>query len=144
VDRFIPELKAMRIRWIVILQGMEDWNMLANDYLIDRLAERAEGIMVIMRIDRQVGAMNWQRLGWVVARYRERGVRYFHIFNEPNVIEEWGTRESPTPEQFVAYWIQAAEVIAANGGSPGFAPMSPREMIPISFSFKPRSKNSNA
>jgi hypothetical protein len=126
VDRFIPELKAMKIRWVVILQGMEDWNMIANDYLIDRLAERAEGIMVVMRIDRQVGAMDWQRLGWIVARYRERGVRYFQIYNEPNAQDEWSTRESPTPERFVAYWIQAAEVIAANGGLPGFAPMSPQ------------------
>jgi hypothetical protein len=126
VDRFVPELKAMRIRWVVIVQGMDDWNILANDYLIDRLAERAEGLMVVMRIDRQVGAMDWQRLGWIVARYRERGVRYVQIYNEPNLIEEWGARESPTPEQFVAYWIQAAEVVAANGGLPGFAPMSPQ------------------
>ena len=51
VDRFIPELKAMKIRWLVVLQGMDDWNMIANDYLIDRL--NAEGIMVVMRIDRQ-------------------------------------------------------------------------------------------
>jgi len=126
IDRFIPELKAMKIRWIVVVQGMEDWNMLANDYLIDRLAERAEGIQVVLRIDRQVGAMDWQRLGWIVARYRERGVRYVQIFNEPNLIEEWGTRDAPTPQQFVAYWVQAAEVIAANGGLPGFAPMSPQ------------------
>jgi hypothetical protein len=70
--------------------------------------------------------MDWRRLGWIVARYRERGVRYFQIFNEPNLIEEWGPRDAPTPEQFVAYWIQAAEVIAANGGFPGFAPMSPQ------------------
>jgi len=124
VDRFIPELTAMKIRWVVIVQGMEDWNMLANDYLIDRL--NAEGIMVIMRIDRQVGPMDWQRLGWIVARYRERGVRYFQIYNEPNLIEEWSARESPTPEQFDAYWIQATEVIAANGGFPGFTPMSPQ------------------
>lgn len=126
IDRFIPELTALQIRWIVILQGMHDWDMIANDYLIDRLAERAERILIVMRIDRQVGAMDWQRLGWIVARYRERGVRYFQIFNEPNLIEEWGTRESPTPEQFVAHWVQAAEVIAANGGFPGFAPMSPQ------------------
>jgi len=124
VDRFIPELTALRIRWVVILQGMHDWDMLANDYLIDRLS--AEGIVIVMRIDRQVGAMDWRRLGWIVARYRERGVRYFQIFNEPNLIEEWGTGDAPTPEQFVAYWIQAAEVIAANGGFPGFAPMSPQ------------------
>ena len=127
VDRFIPELKAMKIRWLVVLQGMDDWNMIANDYLIDRL--NAEGIMVVMRIDRLVGTMDWPRLGWIVARYRERGVRYFQIYNEPNAQEEWGTRDAfrrPTPEQFVAYWIQGAEVVAANGGFPGFAPMSPQ------------------
>ena len=124
VDRFVPELGAMKIRWLVILQGMEDWNMIANDYLIDQLLQA--GIMPIVRIDRQVGKMDWGRLGWIVARYRERGVRYFQLFNEPNAIEEWGTSESPTPEQFVAYWIQGAEVIAANGGFPGFAPMSPQ------------------
>jgi len=124
VDRFVPELNAMKIRWLVILQGMEDWNMVANDYLIDQLLKA--GIMPIVRIDRQVGKMDWGRLGWIVARYRERGVRYFQLFNEPNALEEWGTSESPTPERLVAYWIQGAEVIAANGGFPGFAPMSPQ------------------
>ncbi|CAG0977675.1 hypothetical protein ANRL3_01919 [Anaerolineae bacterium] len=124
VDRFIPELKAMKIRWLVVLQGMNDWDLVTNDYLIDRL--NAEGITVVMRIDRQVGKMDWQRLGWIVARYRERGVRYIQLYNEPNVLEEWNTSDPPTPEQFIAYWIQGAEVIAANGGFPGFAPMSPQ------------------
>ena len=125
VDRFIPELAAMRIRWLVILQGMSDWDLVANDYLVAQLV--AAGIMPIMRIDRQVGPMDWQRLGWIVARYRERGVRYFQIYNEPNVDEEWGTDASHSPERFVGYWIQAAEVVAANGGLPGFAPMSPQK-----------------
>lgn len=124
VDRFIPELKTMKIRWLVVLQGMNDWDCVANDYLIDRL--NAEGIAVVMRIDRQVGKMDWQRLGWIVARYRERGVRYFQLYNEPNAIEEWGNSDPATPEQFIAYWIQGAEVIAANGGFSGFAPMSPQ------------------
>ena len=124
VDRFVPELNAMKIRWVVILQGMNDWDMVANDYLIDRL--NAEGIQVVMRIDRQVGPMDWGRLGWIVARYRERGVRYFQIFNEPNADDEWCTATPHTPEQLVSYWIQAAEVVAANGGLPGLAPMSPQ------------------
>lgn len=124
VDRFVPELVAMQIRWLVVLQGMDDWNMIANDYLIERLI--AVGIMPILRIDRQVGEMNWARLGWIVARYRERGVRYFQVFNEPNAPEEWNTGGGYTPERFVAYWIQAADVVAANGGFPGFAPMSPQ------------------
>lgn len=103
VDRFVLELRAMKIRWLVILQGMNDWDLVANDYLIDRL--NAEGIMVVMRIDRQVGKMDWQRLGWIVARDRERGVRYFQIYNEPNAIEEWGAPHEapPTPERFVSY-----------------------------------------
>ena len=81
VDRFVPELVAMKIRWLVILQGMDDWNMIANDYLIDQLLQA--GIMPIVRIDRQVGKMDWGRLGWIVARYRERGVRYFQLFRAP-------------------------------------------------------------
>ncbi len=124
VDRFVPELTAMKIRWLVILQGMNDWDLIANDYLIDRL--NAEGIRTVMRIDRRIGAMDGKRLGWIIARYRERGVRYFQVFNEPNANEEWSTDAPHTPEQFATYWIQAAEVIAANGGLPGFAPMSPQ------------------
>lgn len=125
VDRFIPELSALRIRWLVILQGMNDWDLIANDYLVQQLV--AEGIVPIMRIDRQVGPMDWQRLGWVVARYRERGVRYFQIYNEPNADDEWGTEAPHSPERFIAYWIQAAEVVAANGGLPGLAPVSPQK-----------------
>ena len=125
VDRFIPELAAMKIRWLVVLQGMNDWDLVANDYLIQRLM--AEGITPIMRIDRQVGPMDWQRLGWIIARNRERGVHYFQIYNEPNVDDEWGVETLHSPERYVAYWIQAAEVVAANGGLPGFAPVSPQK-----------------
>ena len=124
VERFIPELVAMRIRWVVILQGVNDWDLVANDFLVGQLI--AAGIMPIMRIDRQVGAMDYRRLGWIIARYRERGVRYFQIFNEPNLDDEWGTEPPHTPERFSSYWIQAAEVVAANGGLPGLAPMSPK------------------
>lgn len=124
VDRFVPELVAMKIRWLVVLQGMNDWDLIANDYLIDRL--NAEGIMVVMRIDRPIGKVDSARLGWIVVRYRERGVRYFQVFNEPNADDEWSADTAHTPEQFVSYWTAAAEVVAANGGLPGFAPMSPQ------------------
>ena len=124
IDRFIPELTAMRIRWVVILQGMNDWDMVANDYLVDQL--NAAGIMPVMRLVGEVGDMDYRRLGWIVARYRERGVRYFQVFNEPNAESEWSAPAPHTPERFALYWVQAAEVVAANGGLPGFSPMSPR------------------
>jgi len=124
VDRFVPELIAMRISWVVLLQGMNDWDIIANDYLIECLI--SQGIVPVMRIDRPVGMMDYARLGWIVARYRDRGVRYFQIFNEPNVKEEWSSDRAYSPEGFVEYWVPAAEVIAANGGFPGFSPMSPQ------------------
>jgi hypothetical protein len=124
VDRFVPELLALRIRWLVILQGLNDWDIIANDYLIDQL-NRA-GIVPIIRIEGQVGKMDWARVGWVVARYRERGARYFQIFNEPNLKEEWSDPGPRTPERFAAFWAQGAQVVAANGGLPGLAPMSPQ------------------
>ena len=124
IDRFIPELTAMRIRWVVILQGMNDWDMVANDYLVDKL--NAAGIMPVMRLVSEVGEVDYRRLGWIVARYRERGVRYFQVFNEPNAESEWSAPVPHTPERFALYWVQAAEVVAANGGLPGFTPMSPR------------------
>ncbi len=124
VDRFVPELVAMRIRWVVVLPGMNDWDLVANDYLVERL--RAAGIMPILRIVRQVGELDYRRLGWVVARYRDKGVRFFQVFNEPNIGEEWGNPALQSPEQFTMYWARAAEVVAGNGGLPGFAPMSPK------------------
>lgn len=124
IDRFIPELTAMRIRWVVILQGMNDWDMVANDYLVDQL--NAAGIMPVMRLVGEVGEVDYRRLGWIVARYRERGVRYFQVFNEPNAESEWSAPAPHTPERFALYWVQAAEVVAANGGLPGFSAMSPR------------------
>ena len=43
----------MQIRWVVILQGMNDWDMVANDYLVDQL--NAVGIMPVMRLVSEVG-----------------------------------------------------------------------------------------
>lgn len=124
VDRFVPELVALRVRWVVILQGLNDWDIVGNDYLLQRLREA--GIVPVVRIEGQVGKLDWRRLGWVVARYREQGVRYFQIYNEPNLEEEWSAPGERSPERFAEWWAQGAQVVAANGGLPGFSPMAPR------------------
>lgn len=123
VDRFVPELVAMRIRWLVILQGVEDWNLASNDYLVERLNEA--GIIPVMRIEARVGALDLERLRQIVIHYRGKGVHYFQIFNEPNAREEWSGADYPTPELFLRYWIPAAEIVAQNGGLPGLAPLMP-------------------
>lgn len=123
VDRFVPELKAMKIRWLVILQGVEDWHLHSNDYLVERLNDA--GIVPLMRIEARVGALDLEKLRRVVVHYRARGVQYFQVFNEPNAQQEWSGVEHPTPELFLQHWIPAAEIVAQNGGLPGLAPLIP-------------------
>lgn len=123
VDRFVPELAAMKIRWLVILQGVEDWDLTANDYLVERL--NAGGIIPVMRIEARIGALDLERWRRIVTHYRAKGVRYFQLFNEPNIREEWAGREYPSVEMFIQYWIPAAEIVAQQGGLPGLAPLSP-------------------
>lgn len=125
IDRFVPELRAMHIHWLVILQGTEEWDLDANDYLVEQLL--SERIVPVMRIEARVGALDLGRLNRVVEHYRAKGARYFQLFNEPNVPEEWSTQGPRTPEEFIRYWIPAAEVVARNGGLPGLAPLSPNQ-----------------
>jgi len=123
IDRFVPELVAMRMQWVVVLQGLDEWNLTANDYLIDRLNDA--GIVPVMRIDAQVGALNLERLRLVVQHYRARGVRYYQIYNEPNFRAEWADKSDVNASQFIAQWLPAAQVVAENGGLPGLAPLAP-------------------
>ena len=121
VNRFIPELVALKIRWLLILQGMEDWNLTANDYLVDELNEA--GIVSVIRLEMKVGQVDRAKVERVIAHYRAKGVRYFQIFNEPNVREEWAHGQMPAPEEFMRHWIPIAELVAQHGGLPGLAPL---------------------
>lgn len=123
IDRFVPELIAMNVHWVVVLQGLDEWNLDANDYLIDQL--NAAGIVPVMRIEAQVGAMNLERLRLVVQHYRARGVRYYQIYNEPNFRAEWADKKQVNAFAFVEQWLPAAQVVAENGGLPGLAPLAP-------------------
>jgi hypothetical protein len=123
VDRFVPELVAMHIKWLTIIQGLEDYELDGNVYLVQRLMQ--SGIMPVMRIEARIGAMDLQRFRRVVERYRALGVSYFQIFNEPNLPQEWVDERIESPERFGALWQQAAEIVVAADGFPGLAAMSP-------------------
>jgi hypothetical protein len=123
VDRFVPELVAMHIKWLTIIQGLEDYELDGNVYLVQRLIQ--SGIMPVVRIEARIGALDLQRFRRVVERYRELGVFYFQIFNEPNLPQEWADGRIESPERFGALWQTAAEVVVAANGFPGIAGMSP-------------------
>jgi hypothetical protein len=123
VDRFVPELLAMRIKWVVFLNGLDDYDLYANDYLVQQLTRH--NVEPVLRVEARVGPLDLRRLRNLVTHYWRLGVRYFQVFNEPNLDREWGAGLPHTPARFVQYWLPAARVVVQQGGYVGLAPMSP-------------------
>jgi hypothetical protein len=121
VDRFVGELQAMKIKWAVVLNGGTDSGR--NDYLVERLTEA--GIMPIMRIYTPgVQPIPPDELEALVRHYREKGVYYFQIFNEPNLRVENGGSD-PDVNRYLDHWIPAARAVVRAGGLPGLGALSP-------------------
>ena len=123
VTAFVPELVAMRIKWVTFVQGLEDYELEANEYLVRSLL--THGIMPVMRVEARIGAMDLRRFRRVVEKYRGLGVAYIQIYNEPNLKDEWRDEGVGTPQQFASFWLDAAEIVAASHGLTGLAAMSP-------------------
>ena len=81
VDRFVNEAAAMGMKWVVFLT--EGAQVGANDYLVNRLAEA--GIEPIMRVYTPGLAPIEGDLQGMVEHYRNLGVHYFQLYNEPNL-----------------------------------------------------------
>jgi len=123
VNRFVPEVQAMGMRWVVILNGLNDWDQFGNDYLVQRLV--AAGIEPVMRLESRVAPLDARRVEGVVKHYLPLGVHYYQIYNEPNLATEWGEGGDRSPERYAALWADAATVVLYAGGLPGLAALSP-------------------
>ncbi len=120
VDRFISQVNAMHIKWVVFLN--DGSNIGDNDYLVDRLVQ--SGIMPVMRIYRSNIRPYDGDIGKLVAHYRQRGVYYFQLYNEPNANEE-NSQGFANPNQYAIAWASAAREVIKNGGFPGIGALSP-------------------
>jgi hypothetical protein len=120
VDRFVNQLVSMHIKWLVFLN--DNSNIGDNDYLVDRLV--AAGIMPVMRIYRSNVLPYDGDLSEMVAHYRARGVYYFQLYNEPNVLAE-NDQGFPNPYMYAVSWAAAARDVINNGGFPGLGAFSP-------------------
>ncbi len=120
INRYVIELQRMHIRWLVLLNDGTDIGR--NDYLVQRLAN--VGIMPVMRLYVH-GVVSYDgNLAAAVHHYRSLGVHYFQLYNEPNLNAEAAGRV-PNPDWYVTHWAEAAEIVVANGGLPGFGALSP-------------------
>jgi hypothetical protein len=120
VDRFVDQLVRMHIKWVVFLN--DNSNIGDNDYLVDRLVDA--GIMPVMRVFRPNVLPYDGDLGPMVAHYRNKGVYYFQLYNEPNVNME-NSQGFANPNVYAVAWASAARDVINNGGLPGIGGFSP-------------------
>ncbi|MCL4533634.1 MAG: hypothetical protein M1370_00525 [Bacteroidetes bacterium] len=120
VDRFVKEARDMKVKWMVILNDGTKTG--ANDYLVKQLV--ANGIMPIMRIYTPNGRPIEGDLGALVRHYRELGVSYYQLYNEPNLKDE-NPNGVPSVDSYLDKWIPAAQMVTAAGGLPGLGSLSP-------------------
>ena len=121
VDRFVNEAAAMGMKWVVFLN--EGAQVGANDYLVKRLAEA--GIEPIMRVYTPGLAPIEGDVQGMVEHYRNLGVHYFQLYNEPNLKVETGGQD-PNVEKYLDLWLPAAQQVIKGGGLPGFGALSPQ------------------
>lgn len=122
VNYFLPELRAMNIKWVKLLQ--DDLPEVTNTYLIEQLV--ANDIEPVMRVYKPFNEP-YQHLPELVARAVEMGVHYFELYNEPNLAGPaggWHQGEPINVERIVDLWILAAREVHAAGGYPSLPPLA--------------------
>jgi hypothetical protein len=120
VDRYLAEARAMRISWLTIIN--DGTAIGPNDYLVRKAV--ASKIEPVMRIFTPNGRPIEGDLAEMVRHYRRLGVRYYQLYNEPNLAAE-NVDGVPNVERYVEQWSAAARVVIINGGYPGIGALSP-------------------
>lgn len=122
-EKWVPELKAMRVKWVIIPdhEGAEE----LSAHLLDN------DIMPVVRLRRRPpnpGSLNVGQLEGL-ARHVQEGVRYFECNGEPDSRREWAGGEAPpdAPDIVIENWIKDAELILSAGGLPGTPALAARE-----------------
>jgi len=121
VDRYVDQAAAMDMRWVVFLN--DGANAGANDYLVQRLVKA--GIEPVMRVYSDGLVPIQGDLTTMVRHYVSLGVRYFQLYNEPNLKVETGG-QPPDVARYLDLWVPAAQKVVAGGGLPGFGALSPQ------------------
>ncbi len=122
VDYFIPELRAMHIKWFKFLQ--DDSPQVADPYLIEQLV--ASGIEPIMRVYQPFNDP-YRHLPELVPQAVKLSVHYFELYNEPNLAGAaggWREGEAINVERMVDLWLPAARAVRSAGGYPSLPPLA--------------------
>ncbi len=124
VNQYMTRLQALGVRWVTFLNDPSD--LTSNEYLVKRLT--AAGIEPVMRISSQGPGPIGTDLTPLVEHYKQMGVSYFQIYNEPNLDDE-NAGQQPNATRYAENWMAAASQVVKGGGLPGLAPLSPQGQV---------------
>ncbi|NLE76990.1 MAG: hypothetical protein GX605_09625 [Chloroflexi bacterium] len=123
LDNFLPHLRGMGVRWLVLLSRPDEP---LQEAFVRRLL--TEGIEPIVRLyTPTVAPLDQAMLRRTAERYAEWGVHYLHVYNEPNLKYEWDEWEPEgLPERFMELLLPCLETFhSVEGIIPVFTPMAP-------------------
>ncbi len=122
IDYFIDELSQMNIKWVKFLQ--DDVPMVTDPYLVEQLI--TNDIEPIMRVFKPLNGP-YKHLPSLVTEATSQGIRYFELYNEPNLAGPaggWAEGEPIQVERVVEWWLAAARDVHAAGGHPSLPPLA--------------------
>ena len=124
LDFWLPELKAMGASWLVLLS--EVGSPIPAFFLTELIKA---GIEPLIRVyTPTVRPIDQKTLRSLLEIYRKLGVHYVHVYNEPNLTNEWDWAEWTKPalvDRFMEMLIPCLETTKSVGLYPVFTPLSP-------------------
>ncbi len=121
ISFFVNELKTMNIRWVKIINRETRQGM---DPVVDALVNA--GMMPVMRISVDgMSPLYPPDVEAMVRHYRGRGVPYFELYNEPNLLVEWPPGAAIDIGRVADVWIPAAAAVQRAGGFPSIPALAP-------------------
>jgi hypothetical protein len=124
LDVWLPELKAMGASWLVLLS--EVGSPIPAFFLAELIKA---GIEPLIRVyTPTVRPVDQKTLRSLLEIYAKLGVHYAHVYNEPNLTNEWDWAEWSKPalvDRFMEMLIPCLETTKAVGLYPVFTPLSP-------------------
>jgi hypothetical protein len=124
LDFWLPELEAMGVSWLVLLS---EPNNPIPAFFVKGLIQA--GIEPLIRVyTPTVQPLDQKVLRSLLEAYAKLGIHYVHVYNEPNLTEEWDWAEWSKPalvDRFMDALLPCLESMKAVGLFPVFTPLSP-------------------
>ncbi len=122
--RWVPELKMMGASWLTVISDLTE--RIPQAFIRELIVNHIEPVVRIYTP--VVCPVDLNALRQLAEDYCKWGMHYAHIFNQPNLDDEWSVDEWNKPalvERFMEIQLPCLQVMAQAGLTPLFAPLAP-------------------